>query len=571
MQTQKSNRRDLQRKISRACIRRKPPRSELQRKPRACNGTAVCPGAASPTELHNARRFAMITAQHIQLGGTMSTPLQTYLSDTAPENVNPAFVSYIAALQQVAQTAPEIAASVVKELAAQRSHLKLIASENYCSLAVQAAMGNLLTDKYAEGYPAHRYYGGCNNIDDVETAAAEEAKALFGAQHAYVQPHSGADANLVAYWAILSAKVEASVLAELGETNLSKLTDEQWESLRQKLGNQRLMGLDYYSGGHLTHGYRQNVSARMFVSRSYTVNRETGLLDYDEIEKQALEFKPLILLAGYSAYPRAINFRRFREIADKCGAVLMVDMAHFAGLVAGKVFTGDEDPVKWADVVTTTTHKTLRGPRGAIILCRSEFAEYVNKGCPLVLGGPLAHVMAAKAVAFKEARSQAYQDYAHCVQTNARALAAECQALGLKLQTGGTDNHLMLIDIAATHGLTGRQGEAAMFECGITLNRNSLPFDPNGAWWTSGLRVGTPAVTTLGMGAAEMKEIAAIIKLVLDGTKPALTDKGTPARGKIVIDENVKAQAKERVSALLGRFVLYPELDLDFLTRHFAQ
>lgn len=501
----------------------------------------------------------------------MSTPLQTYLSETSPENVNPAFVSYIANLQQVAETAPEIAASVVKELAAQRSHLKLIASENYCSLTVQAAMGNLLTDKYAEGYPAHRYYGGCDNIDDVENIAAEEAKALFGAEHAYVQPHSGADANLVAYWAILSAKIETPTLEEIGETNLSKLTDAHWAALREKLGNQRLMGLDYYSGGHLTHGYRQNVSARMFDSRSYTVNKETGLLDYDEIEKQALEFRPLILLTGYSAYPRAINFRRFREIADKCGAVLMVDMAHFAGLVAGKVFTGDEDPVKWADVVTTTTHKTLRGPRGAIILCKAQFAEYINKGCPLVLGGPLAHVMAAKAIAFKEARTPSYQDYARRVQENARTLAAECASLGLKLQTGGTDNHLMLIDIAATHGLTGRQGETAMFECGITLNRNSLPFDPNGAWWTSGLRIGTPAVTTLGMGAPEMKEIAAIIKLILDGTKPAITDKGTPARGKIVIAENVKTEAKKRVAALLSRFVLYPELDLTFLTKHFVK
>ncbi len=501
----------------------------------------------------------------------MSTPLQKYLSGTSPDKISPAFTAYVANLQEVAAVGPEIAASIVKELEAQRSHLKLIASENYCSLNVQAAMGNLLTDKYAEGYPSHRYYGGCNNIDDIESAAAEEAKALFGAEHAYVQPHSGADANLVAYWAILSAKIEAPILEKIGETNLSKLTDVQWADLRAKLGNQRLMGLDYYSGGHLTHGYRQNVSARMFDSYSYTVDKETGLLDYDAIEKQAMEVKPLILLTGYSAYPRAINFRRFREIADKCGAVLMVDMAHFAGLVAGKVFTGDENPVAWADVVTTTTHKTLRGPRGAIVLCKAPFAEFVNKGCPLVLGGPLAHVMAAKAIAFKEARTDSYRQYAHKVQENARALAAECLKLGLKLQTGGTDNHLMLIDIQSTHGLTGRQGENAMFECGITLNRNSLPFDPNGAWWTSGLRVGTPAVTTLGMGAAEMKEIASIIKLVLDGTKPAMTEKGTPAKGKIVIEPAVQAEAKKRVAALLGKFVLYPELDLDFLKAEFIK
>ncbi len=500
----------------------------------------------------------------------MSTSLYRYLSSAEPSKIDPAFAGYVASLQQVADVAPEIAASIVSELEAQRSHLKLIASENYCSLNVQAAMGNLLTDKYAEGYPAHRYYGGCENVDAVESAAAEEAKALFGAEHAYVQPHSGADANLVAYWAILSAKIEAPALERIGETNLSKLTDRQWAELRNELGNQKLMGLDYYSGGHLTHGYRQNVSARMFDAHTYTVERETGLLDYDAIEKQAMDVRPLILLAGYSAYPRAINFRRCREIADKCGAVLMVDMAHFAGLVAGKVFTGDENPVEWADVVTTTTHKTLRGPRGALILCKTPFADYVNKGCPLVLGGPLAHIMAAKAVAFKEARTDSYRQYAVKVRENARALAGECMKLGMKLQTGGTDNHLMLIDVT-TFGLTGRQAESAMSECGVTLNRNSLPFDPNGAWWTSGLRIGTPAVTTLGMGAAEMKEIAGIIKLVLDGTKPGVTDKGQPSKGRIVLDSGVKEKARTMVNDLLGRFVLYPELDLEFLKKEFVK
>ncbi len=501
----------------------------------------------------------------------MSTsPLASYLAATAAGKINTAFVSYIANLEQVAAVGPEIAASIVNELEAQRSHLKLIASENYCSLNVQAAMGNLLTDKYAEGYPAHRYYGGCDNIDAVESCAADEAKALFGADHAYVQPHSGADANLVAYWAILSAKIEAPVLEALGETNLSKLTDAQWSDLRLKLGNQKLLGLDYYSGGHLTHGYRQNVSARMFDAYAYTVDRESGLLDYDALEKQAMELKPLILLAGYSAYPRSINFRRFREIADKVGAVLMVDMAHFAGLVAGKVFTGDEDPVKWADVVTTTTHKTLRGPRGALILCKAAYAEYVNKGCPLVLGGPLPHVMAAKALAFKEARRPAYQQYARAVRDNARTLAAECIRLGMKLQTGGTDNHLMLINVAP-FGLTGRQAESAMSECGITLNRNSLPFDPNGAWWTSGLRIGTPAVTTLGMGEAEMKEIARVIKLVLANAKPGLTEKGEPSKGKVVVDSAAREEAVKAVKALLGKFVLYPELDLDFLKKAFVK
>lgn len=499
-----------------------------------------------------------------------NSPLKTYLAATKADKINTAFVSYLANLEQVAAVGPEIAASIVKELEAQRTHLKLIASENYCSLNTQAAMGNLLTDKYAEGYPNHRYYGGCENIDDVENVAADEAKALFGAEHAYVQPHSGADANLVAYWAILSAKIEAPVLEALGETNLANLSEAQWSDLRAQLGNQRLMGLDYYSGGHLTHGYRQNVSARMFEAHSYTVSKETGLLDYDVIEKQAMEVKPLILLTGYSAYPRAINFRRFKEIADKCGAVLMVDMAHFAGLVAGKVFVGDEDPVKWADVVTTTTHKTLRGPRGALVLCKAPYAEFVNKGCPLVLGGPLAHMMAAKAIAFKEARTPEYQTYAKNVRDNARTLAAELIARGITIQTGGTDNHLMLINVAGL-GLTGRQAETAMSECGVTLNRNSLPFDPNGAWWTSGLRIGTPAVTTLGMGAAEMKEIARIISLVLSNSTPGLTDKGVISKGKVIVEEKAKAEAISAVNALLGKFVLYPELDLEFLTKSFIK
>ena len=498
------------------------------------------------------------------------SPLQEYLSNTSSEKINAAMVAYVANLQEVAAVGSDVAQATVKELATQRAHLKLVASENYCSLNTQAAMGNLLTDKYAEGYPEHRYYGGCENVDTIETIADEEAKALFGADHAYVQPHSGADANLVAYWAILNQKIEMPECEKIGETNLSKFTDEQWADLRAKLGNQKLMGLDYYSGGHLTHGYRQNLSARMFESHPYTVDKETGLLDYDAIEKQAMEVKPLILLTGYSAYPRAINFKRFRQIADKCGAVLMVDMAHFAGLVAGKVFTGEQNPVEWADIVTTTTHKTLRGPRGALILCKNEFAEAVNKGCPLALGGPLPHVMAAKAIALKEARTPAYQKYARNVQENARTLAEECMKLGMKLQTNGTDNHLMLIDVT-TYGLTGRQAENAMFECGVTLNRNTLPFDPQGPWWTSGIRVGTPAVTTLGMGKSEMKEIAEIIHMVLSGTKPGLTKEGKPAKGKIDLDPKVQKEASSKVKDLLSRFVLYPELDLDFLTKHFVK
>lgn len=499
----------------------------------------------------------------------MSTPLENYVA-LCNGKLNPAMTAYVANLQQVAQVAPEIAADVVKELATQRRHLKLVASENYCSLNVQSAMGNLLTDKYAEGFPEHRYYGGCENIDAVEMTAADEAQKLFGADYAYVQPHAGCDANLVAYWAILSKKVETPTLEELGVKSLADLSAEQFDMLRKRFGNQKLMGLDYSCGGHLTHGYKMNVSARMFESHPYGVDEKTGLLDYDAIEKQAMEVKPLILLTGFSAYPRRIDFKRFRAIADKCGAVLMVDMAHFAGLVAGKVLTGDFDPVKWADVVTTTTHKTLRGPRGAMILCKEEFKDYVNKGCPMVLGGPLGHVMAAKAVAFKEARTPAFQQYAQNIVKNAQALAASCIEKGMRLQTGGTDNHLMLIDVT-TYGLTGKQAEAALFKCGVTANANALPYDKNGAWWTSGIRIGTPGLTTLGMDENDMKEVAGIIDTVLKGTKPGLTKEGKPAKGKIVLDPAVEEEATGRVQKLLSKYVLYPELDLDFLKKEFVK
>ena len=499
----------------------------------------------------------------------MSTPLENYLKE-AGSSLNAAMTAYVANLQTVSQVAPEIAADVVNELENQRSHLKLVASENYCSLSTQLAMGNLLTDKYAEGFPEHRYYGGCVNIDAVENTAAREAEKLFGADYAYVQPHSGADANLVAYWAILSKTVEMPTLEELGVKSLAELSGEQFDMLRKRFGNQRLMGLDYSCGGHLTHGYKMNVSARMFESHPYGVDAQTGLLDYDAIEKQAMEVKPLILLTGFSAYPRKINFKRFRQIADKCGAVLMVDMAHFAGLVAGKVFTGEYNPVKWADVVTSTTHKTLRGPRGALILCKKEFTDYVNKGCPMVLGGPLGHVMAAKAVALKEANTQAYRDYASNVVKNAQALAKSCMDKGMILQTGGTENHLMLIDVT-TYGLTGKQAEAALFKCGVTANANALPYDKNGAWWTSGIRIGTPGLTTLGMNEDDMKEVASIIDYVLKSTKPGVTKEGKPAKGKIEISDDAVAAARARVNALLGAHVLYPELDLDFLKKEFVK
>ncbi len=326
--------------------------------------------------------------------------------------------------------------------------------------------------------------------------------------------------------------------------------------------NQRLMGLDYYSGGHLTHGYRHNVSSLLFDAYSYTVDKKTNLLDLDQIAQQVRQIRPLILLAGYSAYPRKINFAKMRQMADEVSAVFMVDMAHFAGLVAGKVFTGDYDPVAHAHVVTSTTHKTLRGPRGGIVLCKQEFAEAVDKGCPTVLGGPLPHAIAAKAVALTEALRPEYKAYAAKIVQNAQALAAGCIAEGLDVLTGGTDNHLMLIDVGKTFGLTGRQGESALRECGFTLNRNAVPFDPNGPWYTSGLRIGTPAVTTLGMGGEEMKEIARIIKRVLAGTT-AVVAEGKKSQAKYNLDKPIVEEAHKRVQALLDRHPLYPELDVE--------
>ncbi len=500
--------------------------------------------------------------------------IRDYINSTGVENVDAGAIGYIAALEKAAQVSPEVASSIVHELRDQRNNLKLIASENYSSLSSQLAMGNLLTDKYAEGYPHHRFYAGCDNVDDIESYAVEQAKQLFNAEHAYVQPHSGADANLIAYWAILTTRIQAPMLEKMEATNPAKLSREQWDKIRAATGNQKIMGLDYYSGGHLTHGYRFNVSAQMFDAYSYGVNADTGVLEYDEIEKMAMEIKPLILITGYSAYPRLINFRRMKEIADKVGAVFMVDMAHFAGLVAGKVMTGDYDPVAHADVVTTTTHKTLRGPRGGLILAKGEFAEAVDKGCPLVIGGPLPHIIASKAVAFREANTPEFAGYAQRIVDNSHALAEACINEDMKLSSGGSDNHLMLLDVTG-FGINGRQAESVLRECGITLNRNALPEDPNGPWYTSGLRIGTPAVTTLGMGTEEMKEIAGIIKYVLSNTKPKILTKGKnagkPSKAKYDIDQNVIEKAQKRVNGLLGRYPVYPELDLDFLMKHFSK
>ena len=487
-------------------------------------------------------------------------------------NVNVRMLQYVSSLSLVSEVSPFVADRIVRELRDQRENLKLIASENFSSISVQAAMSNLLTDKYAEGYPMHRFYAGCDNVDAIEAYGARKAEELFGAENAYIQPHSGADANLCAYWAILNAKVQVPVLEEMGITNVSNLSREDWTRIREACHNQRLLGLDYYSGGHLTHGYRQNVSAQMFDAYSYSVDEKTGLLDYDEIERLAKEIKPLILLAGYSAYPRKIDFRRMSEIAHSVGAVFMVDMAHFAGLVAGKVFEDEADPVKWADVVTSTTHKTLRGPRGGLILCKSEFAESVDKGCPLVIGGPLSHVLAAKAVAFEEALSPEFRKYARKIVENAKALSSALMEEGVPVLTGGTDNHLMLIDVTP-FSLNGRMAESLMREAGITLNRNALPFDPNGPWYTSGLRIGTPAVTTLGMEEEDMKEIASIMAMVLKNAKPAILSKGEnagkPSKNRAKVDAAILDEARGRVRSLLEKHLLYPELDLEFLEEEF--
>ena len=490
-----------------------------------------------------------------------STLLTRYLQTLNGTVPNSAAAAFYASLDTISSISPSIATSIINELRDQRGNLKLIASENYSSLATQLAAGNLLTDKYAEGYPHHRFYAGCDNVDAIEDEACQLARALFGAE---VQPHSGADANLVAFLTILSAKVQKPLLAELNLEDPSKASREDWAKVREAVHNQRLLSLDYYSGGHLTHGYRHNISSHLFDVYTYSVDPQTKLIDLDQLRAQLHEVRPLILLAGYSAYPRKLNFAKLRELADEVGAVLMVDMAHFAGLVAGKVFTGDFDPVPHAHVVTSTTHKTLRGPRGGLVLCKQEFAEWLDKGCPAILGGPLPHIMAAKAIAFREASQPEFQTYAHNIVENARSLAQHCSEEALYVLTGGTDNHLFLLDVAQTFGLTGRQAESALRECAITLNRNSLPFDANGPWYTSGLRIGTPAVTTLGMGTEEMKEIARVIKLVLSNTAPAVAN-GKQSRAKYVLSKEIASEAQQRIRTLLDQYVLYPELDMNVL------
>ncbi|MCL1838587.1 MAG: glycine hydroxymethyltransferase [Propionibacteriaceae bacterium] len=467
---------------------------------------------------------------------------------------------YTKALALIAEVEPEVAAATRQELADQRESLKLIASENYASLPVLAAMGTWFSDKYAEGNPGHRFYAGCQNVDRVETLAAEHAKALFGADHAYVQPHSGIDANLVAYWSILSHRIESPTLERLQVKNVNELSEGDWEELRLTFAKQRVMGMSLDVGGHLTHGFRPNISGKMFHQRSYGTDPHTQLIDYGKLRADAKEFKPLIITAGYSAYPRRINFAAMREIADEVGATLFVDMAHFAGLVAGKVFTGDEDPVPFAHVVATTTHKSLRGPRGGMVLASGEYAAAVDRGCPLVLGGPLGHVIAAKAVALAEARQDSFRTYAQAIADNAKALAEGLLRRGVKLVTGGTDNHIVLLDVSS-FSITGRQAESALLDSGIVTNRNSVPNDPNGAWYTSGVRIGTPALTTRGLGTAEFDQIAGLIADVLAGTTPVATANGA-SKAKYAIADGLADRTKAAAAELLNGFPLYPGLSL---------
>ena len=379
---------------------------------------------------------------------------------------------------------PEIEAAMQCELDRQRSHLELIASENFVSEAVMAAMGSHLTNKYAEGYPAKRYYGGCECVDIVENLARERAKKLFGADHANVQPHSGAQANLAVYFSLL----------EHGDT---------------------ILGMNLSHGGHLTHGSPVNMSGKYFNVIPYGVSEKDDMIDYDELERLANEHKPKMIVAGASAYPRAIDFARISQIAKSVGALFMVDMAHIAGLVAAGLHM---NPVEYADVVTSTTHKTLRGPRGGLILCKEEFAKQIDKGVfPGTQGGPLMHIIAAKAVCFHEAMQPEFKAYQQQVVKNARALANALANKGLRLVSGGTDNHLMLVDLTATER-TGKEVEALLDKALITVNKNTIPFETRSPFVTSGIRIGTPALTTRGFKEEDMEVIASLIaKIVFEG------------------------------------------------------
>ena len=415
----------------------------------------------------------------------------------------------------LAETDHEIADAIRDELGRQQHEIELIASENIVSRAVLEAQGSIMTNKYAEGYPGKRYYGGCQFVDVAETLAIERAKQLFGAQFANVQPNSGSQMNQAVFLALLQP----------GDT---------------------FMGLDLNSGGHLTHGSPVNMSGKWFNVVSYGVRQEDHLLDMDEVERKAHEHKPKLILAGGTAYSRIWDWKRFREIADSIGAYLMVDMAHIAGLVAGGVHPS---PIPHAHVVTTTTHKSLRGPRGGMILTNDEdIAKKVNSAVfPGLQGGPLMHVIAAKAVAFKEALQPEFKTYARQVVDNARALAETLKSRGLDIVSGGTDNHLMLVDLRPKNA-TGKRAEQALGRAFITTNKNGIPFDPEKPFVTSGIRLGTPAGTTRGFGVAEFQEIAGLIVEVLDGLREANSDEGNAA---------VETAVREKVKALTARFPIY--------------
>ena len=496
----------------------------------------------------------------------MPSLLDAYLDNTPPGERSRAAIASLAGLDVIAETSPEVARAIIDELIAQRTHVKLIASENFCSMAVMLSMGNWLTDKYAEGVVGKRFYAGCEQVDQLEGRAVSLAKQLFQCEHAYVQPHSGADANMVAYWSVLIQRIQQPEIERLGKKSVDALTPEEYESVRMKMMQQTMMGMALDSGGHLTHGYRHSFSSKMMRSVSYGVDPTTGWLDYDRLREQVLREKPLLLIAGYSSYPRRLNFAKMREIADMVGATLLVDMAHFAGLVAGGVFHGEENPIPYADIITSTTHKTLRGPRGGLILCKSSWKETIDRGCPLVLGGPLPQVMAAKAVAFEEALRPSFKDYAAKILENARALAESLRSHGVELVTGGTDNHLVMMQVANSFGLTGRQAEMAMRECGLTVNRNSIPADPMGPLHGSGIRMGTPAVTTLGMGTAEMGELAELIVTVLRAAEKKPKPDEAPQKAAVRVPQAVCEAVRARVLDLMHRFPLYPEIPLSEAT-----
>ena len=476
---------------------------------------------------------------------------------------------YEAGLQLIDGVSPEIAQAIKGELTSQRARLKMIASENYCSGAVRACVSSIVMDKYAEGYvdlekpQGHRYYSGCENVDKIEQLGMKWACELFGSEYAYLQPHSGSNANLIAYWAIINAKVmEPKIEATcelLDGAGLKEIPESLWEDIRHACGDQDLLAMSLDCGGHLTHGDRTNISSQLFRCHSYGVDPTTGLVDYDEIRRQALDVRPLILLAGFSAYPRNLNFKKFREIADECGAVLMVDFSHPMGLLAGKVLEGEYNPVPYADIITSTSHKTMRGPRSAFILSKNWLRPYLEKGCPLVQGGELPNMVVAKAICFKEAMSPEFQEYAHQVVKNSKALASKLVSDGIKVVTGGTDNHIILTDVSPL-GLTGRQAEQVLEECGIVANRNALPDDPNGAWYTSGIRLGTPALTTCGMKENEMELIGGFISKILKNAKPAMTKKGIPSKAKVYIDESIKEEILDKVASLLKRYPPYKEI-----------